>query len=80
MMDHCRTPACNSKLIGHHLSTPERPIDDLHIERVKEHDCDLVRSFWRPSDEELLKLVRGGFVMLEVLGATHPPVRLGTYE
>lgn len=47
---------------------------------VINYDCGHVglKSFWRPTDEELEILLQGGFVTLEVLGNNHPPVILGT--
>ena len=35
-----------------------------------------VKSYWRPSDAELMRLARGAFVTLWVVGDTHPPVAI----
>lgn len=35
-----------------------------------------VRSYWKPSQEEITKLQAGGYVCLEVLGVTMPPTIL----
>lgn len=78
-MKAVKTKACNGVLLGQHLSTPDHPVFDLHIQRLDagiDDTCNSVRSFWKPSDEEMLVLCRGGYVMLDVLGVTHPPLRI----
>jgi hypothetical protein len=34
-------------------------------------------SFWRPSDEEILQLARGGLITLWIHGEVHPVVGIG---
>jgi len=45
---------------------------DLHIYRTDE----VVASFWKPDEDELAALVRGGSVFMQVQGRTHPPLGL----
>lgn len=37
----------------------------------------IIASFWRPTEEELALLNKGGSVVLHVWGTAHPPVALG---
>ncbi len=41
-----------------------------------EHGCRTITSAWKPTEEELLKLLNGGCVELSVLGHSQPPVML----
>jgi len=41
-----------------------------------EHGCRTITSAWKPTEEELLKLLNGGIVELSVWGDAQPPVML----
>lgn len=60
---------CNTVLRG---GSPD--VQDLAVERAIQNDLPLVRSFWKPSEEELRLLNDGGSVMLEIWGVTHSPL------
>lgn len=52
---------------------PAEGIGDLSCERVRPG---VIRSFWAPSVDEMLKLAQGGVVELVILGEPIPPVAL----
>jgi len=65
---------CNFTYTG-----PTADIGDLRVERTKDlcSGASVVRSFWRPSSEELQLLNDGGLVELDILGMEPiPPVAL----
>lgn len=62
-------PHCNA-VLARPANMTEKECRDLHIRREDGH----VWSFWKPNDEELLALNRGGSVALAVMGETHPPL------
>lgn len=47
------------------------------IEYTGENNLPGIRSYWKPTEEELNYLNSGAFVMLEILGTTMPPVYIG---
>lgn len=67
----------NNAVLG---APPGMSIDEctaLPITRVQyENNCFGVRSYWKPTEDELALLNSGGYVCLEVLGITMPPVIL----
>jgi hypothetical protein len=55
------------------VAPSEHRIGDLVCERVKPG---VIRSFWKPTDEELHVLAGGGVLELVILGEPIPPVAL----
>lgn len=50
----------------------------LYVRRMKYEDgTPSIKSFWKPSDQELEYLLQGGVVTLTVLGTMHPMVIVG---
>ncbi len=47
------------------------PVTDLTID-----DKPVILTFWKPSEDELQKLVAGGLVAVFVVGTTMPPLSL----
>ena len=45
-----------------------------------EHERPYVVSFWKPTREEVIALVRGGGIALSIAGSKHPPVALGVLD
>lgn len=46
----------------------------LPIQIVKDHGLPVMRSFWRPSPDDLAALNAGAHVCLGIIGEAHPPV------
>lgn len=64
---------CNFTYLG-----PRDDIGDLHVQRTHEGGYNIVRSFWKPTAQELDALNRGGTVVLGIVGMEPiPPVSLG---
>lgn len=49
----------------------------LPITVIQYTDTVGLRSFWKPTEEELKLLVAGSFVTIEILGSSHPPIIVG---
>lgn len=75
-MQSIKTKACNGVLLGEHLSKPGAHVFDLPVQHDVENNRDVVRSFWKPTDEEIVTLARGGHVVFDMWGVTHPPIRV----
>lgn len=72
-MDILNHRLCNTVLLG----DPDEGVADLPITRGKLPDGILcVRSYWKPSPEELADLNANGCIILSVFGSTHPPLRM----
>lgn len=71
----------NNHVLGAPPGVPIEECEALPI-TVTNYSCGHVglKSFWKPTDEELEVLLQGGFVTLEVLTDNHPPVILGTSQ
>ena len=70
MAEWVTTADCNTIFRG-----PEgSEVGDLPVEI----DGDVLRSFWKPTSAELQELKHGGYIILEILGQDHPPVRITT--
>jgi len=41
------------------------------------HKDDTFTSFWKPDEQELIALNKGGYVVLAVIAKAHPPVSMG---
>ena len=70
-MNPIKHPLCNDVLRKPEGMTEEE-CRDLHILREE----DTVWSFWKPTDEQLVALNRGGCVAVYVQGHTHPPLSI----
>lgn len=46
----------------------------LPIQVVREQGVPVMRSFWKPSPEDLVALAGGAHICLSVVGCGHPPV------
>ena len=53
-------------------------IKDINLVDEKGNQFPAMISVWKPTEAELEVLMNGGFVMLTVLGNSHPPVMLDT--
>lgn len=52
------------------------PCNAVAITTLKVDGLPVVKSYWRPTKEELSALNAGGLVALSVVGSTMPPVAL----
>lgn len=52
------------------------PCNAVAITVMEIEGLPLVKSYWRPTEEELAALNAGGLVALSVVGSTMPPVAL----
>lgn len=77
-MDYEIHPICNAK-----LRPPENwdqsgvPCGALPVHICELEGVPVMESFWRPSAEELEALNARGYVVLQVLSTSHPPVAIG---
>lgn len=76
-MNHYEHRLCNGELAPAD-GDAEQGVDTLPVQRgkIKGSDILVVRSFWRPTAEELALLNADGAVMLTVFGGTHAPLRV----
>ena len=82
-MNHIHTPRCNFMFTGPKDQKPEAlvHIDDLHVQRTTAPDGGpLIRSFWKPSPEELALLNAGCPVSLDIYHFRMPPVSVHVQE
>lgn len=69
-------PCCNDVLAAP-KGVSKDSVRALYIERVTySDDVPAVRSYRRPTPDELAALNRGEHIMLSCIGHTHPPVAL----
>lgn len=73
-MQHIVHPLCNATL--HPAEGDEGTVDVLHVQQGSSDGVRCIRSFWKPSGDDLVALLQGGCVALTVLGSTHAPLRL----
>lgn len=64
------------------LRAPPGMEDEVDTLRVRFVDCPehgpVFRSVWKPEPEDIEVILAGGFVVLDLRGREHPPVRVGT--
>ncbi len=58
------------------LTSEEEGVKSLPVTRGKMGEVEVVRSYWRPTKEELKQLNKLGCVAMTMVGTTHAPVRL----
>lgn len=73
-MEKFKHPLCNTFLGA--PTGQEGEVNTLPIMRGTFNGVECVRSFWRPTFDELSHLANGGCVVLTVLGKTHAPLRV----
>lgn len=67
-----RTDWCNFTMLG-----PTPDIGDLPIRKEQVAGRTVLRSYWKPSAQELLLLNKGGTVELGIHSPGMPPVSIG---
>lgn len=77
-MEHFRSSVCNAVLDP--AEGDEKSVSSLHVQQDVELGYRCVRSFWRPTADELVALLHGGCIRLTVLGRTHAPLRVETMQ
>lgn len=58
----------------------ETPCGALPVTKCLLDGKPAMKSYWRPSEEEIRALVDGHHITLLVLGTVHPPVAIGVEE
>jgi len=48
----------------------------LHVEAIKVDGLPAMRTLWRPTPDEMRRLVRMEPVVVTILGNVHPPIRI----
>lgn len=68
----------NNKVLGapQGWDQAELPCGALPVTMALDQGLPVMISFWRPTDEEILQLARGGLVALFIHGTTHPVVAM----
>lgn len=76
-MNYTQHPS-NNKVLGAPVGWDQKELPcgalPVTLAMVEEHE--VMVSFWRPTDEEILQLARGGLITLWVYGTVHPVVAM----
>lgn len=75
-MNKCQHPF-NNFVLGAPPGMTHEQCTALAVTKVIYEEGTLgLRSYWKPTPEELATLNTGGYICLEILGGVHPPVIL----
>lgn len=66
----------HTRILGEAQGFRGLPIKDIHYVDENENRIPAMLSVWKPTEEELMHLMYGGYIMLSVMGTVHPPVKI----
>lgn len=84
-MNFVEHPSCNALLKKPEAWDPDVQgvnCEDLRVfvSQIEDTGMMVIRSYWKPTEEEIMQLAKGAYIALEVFGEVHPPVALEVVE